>query len=208
VIKWHHLSLCVLDPWRTLLIGPFSTVKTLAFISGKGGVGKTSLTYLLGAALTQAGRRVQFLDLDPQESLSGILRIHQVPTPSDPEFRVVDTPSRLESREVREAIKTADVICIPMGPSPMDYSVTVSTAELVQKLKNPGAKACIVLNRIRKGTFWSKKFVASDAADFAVPVSNCAISLRECFAHALTSGWEALDEPASNEVLNLALSLS
>jgi formyltetrahydrofolate synthetase len=90
----------------------------------------------------------------------------------------------------------------------MDYGVTTSTAELVDKLRRRGSKAVVVLNKVRRGTFWGKEFAASDGKQFAIPVSNCALSLRECFIHALTSGWKALDEPASNEVLNLALNLS
>ena len=191
-----------------MLVVPFPNVKTLAFVSGKGGVGKTSLTFLLGAALEQAGRRVQFLDLDPQESLSGLIRLHDRAEAPDPEYRLVDTPSRLESNEVREAIRNADVICIPMCPSPMDYGVTTSTAELVDKLRGKSARAVVILNKIRRGTFWGKEFVGSDGHRFAVPVSACSLSLRECYIHALTSGWKALDEAASNEVLNLALSLS
>jgi chromosome partitioning protein len=202
------VSTLALDQEATLLVVPFPTVKTLAFVSGKGGVGKTSLTFLLGAALEQAGRRVQFLDLDPQESLTSLLRLHPRTEVSDPEFRLVDTPSRLESPEVREAIRNAEVICIPMCPSPMDFSVTSSTAELVHKLCAPGAKAQVVINKVRRGTFWAKEFGTARQGEFAVPVSACAISLRECYIHALTSGWKALDEAASNEVLNLALSLS
>ena len=36
-------------------------------------------------------------------------------------------------------------------------------------------------------------------------LASSSFSLRECFAHALTVGWEALDESASNELLNFAL---
>jgi cellulose biosynthesis protein BcsQ len=43
-------------------------VKTISFVSGKGGTGKTTLTLLLGLALLHSGRRVRFVDLDPQRS--------------------------------------------------------------------------------------------------------------------------------------------
>jgi chromosome partitioning protein len=66
-------------------------VKTIAFVSMKGGVGKTTLAFLLGTALTRAGRRVRYLDLDPNESLKGLLAEHRVADADDPEFTVVDT---------------------------------------------------------------------------------------------------------------------
>jgi hypothetical protein len=59
----------------------------------------------------------------------------------------------------------------------------------------------------RKGTYWSKKVETLNGSDFALSFSNSSFSLRECFAHALTVGWEALDESASNELLNFALTI-
>lgn len=55
-------------------------MKVIAFVSGKGGVGKTTLAFLLGLVLQRAGRRVAFLDLDPQASLNSLLNLHNVQT--------------------------------------------------------------------------------------------------------------------------------
>jgi chromosome partitioning protein len=187
----------------------FLKMKVIAFVSGKGGVGKTTLAFLLGLVLQRAGRRVAFLDLDPQASLNGLLHLHDVQQlqETQAEFLIVDTPPRLESKEISEAIKQADVICIPMRPSPMDFGVTTNTAELVTRLKRPESRAVVLLNQLRKGTYWSKKVESLDGTTFAVPVATTSFTLRECFAHALTVGWEALDDSASNEILNFALSL-
>ena len=108
-------------------------MKIVAFVSGKGGVGKTTLGFLLGLVLQRAQRRVNFLDLDPQASLTSLLELHNVKRDegAGTEFLIVDTPPRLESKEVRESVQRADVICIPMRPSPMDFGVTTNTAELV-----------------------------------------------------------------------------
>src|SRR6516225_2459715 len=187
----------------------FLKMKVIAFVSGKGGVGKTTLAFLLGLVLQRAGRRVAFLDLDPQASLNGLLHLHDVQQlkETQAEFLIVDTPPRLESKEISEAIKQADVICIPMRPSPMDFGVTTNTAELVKTLKRPDSKAFIILNQLRKGTYWSKKVEPLNGSDFALSFANSSSSRRECFAHALTVGWDALDESASNELLNFALTI-
>jgi hypothetical protein len=87
----------------------------------------------------------------------------------------------------------------------MDFGVTTNTAELVKTLKRPDSKAFIVLNQLRKGTYWSKKVETLNG--FALSFANSSFSLRECFAHALTVGWDALDESASNELLNFALTI-
>ena len=44
--------------------------KTISFFNVKGGVGKSSLSYLAGMYLSSIGKRVLFVDLDPQGSLT------------------------------------------------------------------------------------------------------------------------------------------
>jgi hypothetical protein len=58
--------------------------------------------------------------------------------------------------------------------------------------------------RLTKNQRWHR---LGSGQRLAVPVATTSFTLRECFAHALTVGWEALDDSASNEILNFALSL-
>lgn len=50
-------------------------MKTIAFINQKGGVGKTTSTINIGAALWRAGKKVMLIDLDPQANLTYSLGI-------------------------------------------------------------------------------------------------------------------------------------
>lgn len=50
-------------------------MKIISFYNAKGGTGKTSLCYLLGLYLASKGKKILFLDLDSQKSLTSTLAL-------------------------------------------------------------------------------------------------------------------------------------
>jgi len=72
-------------PGRTISFNsPTSTTKIYAIASGKGGVGKSSITVNLAVAMAQAGRSVGILDADIYgHSIPGMLGIDRPPTVVD-----------------------------------------------------------------------------------------------------------------------------
>lgn len=61
--------------------GGFSNmIKIIAFANQKGGVAKTTSAIALAQTLAMEGKRILFLDLDPQENASNTLRVNHMPT--------------------------------------------------------------------------------------------------------------------------------
>lgn len=66
---------------RTMAFGPDSLTRILAITSGKGGVGKSTLTANLAVALARSGLRIGLVDADVHGySIPGILGVTDVPT--------------------------------------------------------------------------------------------------------------------------------
>ena len=128
---------------------------TIAIISQKGGVGKTTLAIHLAAAAQDTGAVALIVDTDPQATASQWATWRKDNTPevidSPPprlaakirqaqeqgaQWIVIDTPPHADSA-ARAAVEVADFVLIPCRPSAFDLSAIETTAKLVQLLRKP-----------------------------------------------------------------------
>lgn len=138
--------------------------RIIAMCNQKGGVGKTTTTINLGAALARYGRRVLAVDFDPQGALSAGLGVaaHDVPTIYDLMLGHVKDP--------REAIQRTGVTNLDVIPANID----LSAAEV--HLINEVAREQILASVLRK---------VSDEYD--VILVDCQPSLGLLTVNALTA---------------------
>ncbi|MEM7444263.1 MAG: ParA family partition ATPase [Pseudomonadota bacterium] len=130
----------------------------------KGGAGKTTLAAHLAVAIAQTGRSVAIMDIDPQGSLTAWCEARGETEPviehrqitgwraaneverlaRDFDLVIVDSPPHAET-EARIAVRAADLVLLPVQPSPMDLWATRPTIDLADTEKTP---VLVVLNRV------------------------------------------------------------
>lgn len=140
-------------------------MKTIAFITQKGGAGKTTLAASVAVAAQEAGEQVAILDLDPQQSLTAWADNREADTPAVdtldsskverlPEILpmlegkgytlvILDTAG-VDTASTRIAMENADISVIPSRPTSMDIRATKATHEAAVKL---GKRFVFVLNQ-------------------------------------------------------------
>ena len=171
----------------------------------KGGAGKTMLAANLAAAMA-ADRRVCLLDIDPQKSLARwhALRARQAkPLPAislsdvsgwrlrteldrltaSHDALIVDTPPQVET-DAKLAIRAADLVLVPLQPSPPDLWAAEGTVQLARAEKRP---LRLVLNRAPASSRLRAQ-VEREAAAAGYTILAATIGNRAGFANAFAQG--------------------
>src|SRR5271170_6016479 len=91
--------------------------KVVAMCNQKGGVGKTTSTINLGAALAEYGRRVLLVDMDPQGALSAALGVPHYELDATVHNLLIEPRVSVDDVMVRTRVKQMDLV-----PSNIDLS--------------------------------------------------------------------------------------
>jgi chromosome partitioning protein len=142
--------------------------KVITIAQQKGGAGKTTIAVHLTVALAQRGFKVAVVDIDPQGSFTQWHKIREermgegytgIHFSSLSGWRVgsevsrlqrnydviiIDSPPHVET-EARTAIRAADLVLVPVQPSPTDLWATQATVTLAKGEKIP---VRTILNRV------------------------------------------------------------
>lgn len=202
--------------------------RVIAVANQKGGVGKTTLAMNMAAGLTRRGSCV-VIDADPQKSATMWITLSDpqkqfpakvIPVKGDIkkqiaqfqgeyDYIVIDCPPEIKSASTVSAMELAQVLLIPLLPSPMDLWASTRIEALIKRVQkvNPAISAYIALNQIEPRSAMSRGM--DDALqEINIPVLNSRLGRRASYRKAALEGCSVYDlgrrgQVASDEVDNI-----
>lgn len=192
-------------------------MKTLAIVSQKGGVGKTTIAVHIAVAAARSGYSVAIIDLDPQATAAqwadwrgagegasenpvvvAAPHARLVPTLKEAEkmgvdLVILDSPPAADSAAVAAA-KQADLVLIPTRASAFDLHAIKTTAELVRVAQKP---ASVLLNAVPPRANSLIEEVATVIHSLNLSIAPVCLVDRAALRHAVINGLTASEyEPA------------
>lgn len=188
---------------------------TITFCGQKGGTGKTTLCFLVAETLARAGKRVAIRDDDPQASITEIvnelrdagrteLEIWSQSKAKEYDFTLVDTLPRLSSNVLREAVKEADRLILPLKPSMVDIRATLPAVEMVKEHTRKGARSYVLWNMVKPGTRISRELQGLEGM-LGMPVLKNSVPERIGFTYATLQGYDVITGEDRELLQRLAL---
>lgn len=142
---------------------------TVAFVSPKGGAGKTTASLLLALGLAERGSRVAMIDSDPNKPLvhwAGLpgkpdrISVHAAPTPPDipdalrearrrqPEWLILDTEGSIKGAMAFTSLRP-NLVLTPLASSQLEALQAIKAAELVRQFgRGPGLRHFCLFTRV------------------------------------------------------------
>lgn len=185
--------------------------RIIAICHPKGGVGKTTTTMILAAALAERSYQILVVDCDAQATASAwanaapegppfpaavvnlsayVGKVHREIQKKlgNYDFIIVDCPPGLDSLSPQSAILVADLVIVPLPPSPADLWAARGIKLLIERGTefNTSLKAAILANRVVRTSL--SNAIMRELVEFGIPLMSSRLTNRTAYQEAVVSG--------------------
>ena len=181
--------------------------QVIAFLNQKGGCGKTTISTNVAHAISLKGYKVLFVDGDPQGSardwqeinegkLFPVVGLDRETLPKDLpaisggyDYVVIDGAPQVAKLTVA-ALKAADIVLIPVQPSPYDIWASADSVDLVktrQEVAEGKPIAAFIISRAIKNTNLSKE-VKEALISYSLPILETPTTQRVVYGESAAAG--------------------
>lgn len=195
----------------------------IAVLNSKGGCGKTTISTNLARSLQKRGNKVLLVDTDHAQASArdwhaakednplpcialdrpnNFKSLSSVATAYD--FVVVDGAAKLEDI-IATAVKSADLVLIPVQPSPYDLWAASDLVDLIktrQNITDGKPKAAFVISRAIDGTKLGRE-IQNALSEYQLPVLNTPITQRQIYAQTASRGESVCDSKNAEAIAEL-----
>jgi chromosome partitioning protein len=178
----------------------------IAFVNGKGGVGKTTATTLIAAALRDAGQSVSIDDRDPQLSATTAAGVFGLPLGDTHPVVVIDTAPSVSLPSTLDAIQTADLVILVTSPSPLDLATTAATAQWI-KAERPTGETRLLFNLVQTNNRFFDE-MAEIAKEIPFPAFKHYLIRRTAYQFAQLAGWKSIPRESREEIIHVAVEVA
>jgi chromosome partitioning protein len=195
--------------------------QTISILNQKGGVGKTTITSNLGEAFKRSGFSILLVDSDPQGSLRDwneasegdvlpVVGLDRVTLAKDiqaikSQYDLILIDGAPQSGKLAAAaIKAADLVLIPVTPSPYDVwacSDLVEALKARQEVAEGKPPARFIISRARKNTRLSGD-LAEALSGYEIPTLQAGTIHREIYAQTAADGLTVFHDKHASDAIS------
>jgi chromosome partitioning protein len=174
----------------------------IAFVNGKGGVGKTTCSLLFAAALLDAKQSISIDDRDPQgNATSSAIHLGIPRGETGQDFIIIDTAPNLQNPSTIDAIRTSDLVVLVTTPDSPDLSTTLATSRIIKEIRT--GKTVLLFNRVVPNTYEFLEMPRMAAA-FPFPTLPHYLTFLRAYPRAHLHGWKALQTNSRAAAIEVA----
>ena len=186
--------------------------KIIAVANQKGGSGKTTVSMQLAGTIARRGNKVLVVDADPQgtatrwaasaedehpfpASVVGLsaasAKVHREVKKfiDDYNYIIIDCPPAADSPVPQSALLIADLVLVPLIPSPLDMWAAVGIRQVIANVSdlNEGLKSRLVLNQCQPNTTLTQETLEV-LPEFGIELAKAQLRHRQVYRQSAVFG--------------------